>query len=313
MHPLVPRDGNGLVLALDVGGTDIKVALQDGSGTLHGLRRLSTPRDAQRPGDVVVEEVARLLADYQEQAGSVPVRSIGLVVPGLVDEVSGVGILSTNLGWRNYPFSRNVEEATGLPVAFGHDVGLAGEAEMRLGAGRGLRDAVVMVIGTGIAGALFCDGRRVHGGGFAGEIGHAPVAGGIPCACGASGCLETVASAGAIARRYTELTGVPVSGAREVLAAAAAGNTDAARIWNEAVEALAAVVASITAVLGSEAVIFGGGLSQAGSALLDPVARLVDSRLSFHRRPRLLSSVLGQDAGLTGAALRARDLLAATA
>lgn len=301
---------DGLVLALDVGGTDIKVALQDAAGTLHGLRRLPTLQDPHRPGDIIVEQVAGLVRGYTDQAGDVPLRSIGLVVPGLVDEDAGVGILSANLGWRDYPFSRMVQEATGLPVAFGHDVGLAGEAEMRLGAGRGLRDAVVVIIGTGVAGALFCDGRRVHGGGFAGEIGHAPTPGGLQCACGAVGCLETVASAGAIARRYTEHTGRRVPGAAEVLAAAGRGDVVARRIWTEAIEALAVVLSQLAAVLGSEAIILGGGLSQAGPALLDPLGELIGSSLSFHRRPQLLQAVLGQDAGLMGAALRARDLLA---
>ncbi|MEB7503851.1 ROK family protein [Arthrobacter koreensis] len=309
----IPPGGDGLVLALDIGGTDIKAALQDASGTFHGLRRLPTPHDPHHPGDIIVDKVAGLVRGYTAQAGDVPLRSIGLIVPGLVDEDAGVGILSANLGWRNYPFSRMVQEATGLPVAFGHDVGLAGEAEMRLGAGRGLRDVLVIIIGTGIAGALFCDGRRVHGGGFAGEIGHAPIPGGIPCACGAAGCLETLASAGAIARRYTELTGNPVPGAAEVLAAAGTGDPTARRVWSEAIEALAVVLSQMVAVLGSEAVILGGGLSQAGSALLDPLGALMDSALSFHRRPQLLRAVLGQDAGLMGAALRARDLLAGPA
>ena len=313
MHSAAPPDGEGLVLALDVGGTDIKVALQDASGVFHGLRRLPTPRDAGSPGDVIVAEIARLLAEYRALASGEPVRSIGLVVPGLVDEAAGVGIFSANLGWRDYPFSAKVRSATGLPVAFGHDVGLAGEAEMRLGAGRGLRDAVVMVIGTGIAGAVFSDGCRVHGGGFAGEIGHAPVPGGLPCACGATGCLETVASAGAIGRRWARHTGTGHAGAREVLAAATAGDREARRIWDEALEALATVIGQVTAVLGTEAVILGGGLSQAGPALLEPLGRMVDSRLSFHRRPGLLASALGQDAGLMGAALAARDLLAVPA
>lgn len=304
-----PPQDEGLVLAFDVGGTDIKAALQDNAGRFRGLMRVPTPRDARRPGDIIVERVAELAQEYAVRAEGRPIRSVGFVVPGLVDEDAGTGILAANLGWRNYPFASRLHEATGLPVAFGHDVGLAGEAEMRVGAGRGLCDVVVLIVGTGIAGAVFADGRRVRGGGFAGEFGHMPAGGGLPCPCGASGCLETVASAGAIARRFADRTGSPVREAREVLAAARKGNAAARDIWNDAVEALATVICQTAAVLGSEAVIFGGGLSQAGPALLDPLARLTDARLSFHRRPRLLRSALGQDAGLVGAAMRARDLL----
>lgn len=306
----LPEPRGGLVLAFDVGGTDFKAAVQDPSGAFHGLVRVPTPRSAASPGDAVVEKAADLARGFGLRFTDTPIQSVGLVVPGLVDEGAGVGILSTNLGWRSYPFTERLHQATGLPVAFGHDVGRAGEAEMRLGAGRGLQDVVVLVVGTGIAGAVFCSGQRVHGGGFAGEIGHAPVAGGTRCACGAYGCLETVASAGAIARIYTERTGIAVPGAAAVLAAAAAGDCAAATVWAQAVEALATAICQLTAVLGSEAVILGGGLSQAGPALLEPLRREIDSRLSFHRRPRILVSLLGQDAGLVGAALSARDLLA---
>lgn len=306
--PAPPSPVRGSVLAFDVGGTDMKAALQDGSGNFHSLLRMPTPRDPARPGDAVVKEVAALSQRYAREYPEASVQALGLVVPGLVDEHTGTGLFSANLGWRNYPFAQRLREETGLPVAFGHDVGLAGEAEMRLGAGQGLRDAVVLIIGTGIAGAVFCDGRRVLGGGYAGEIGHAAVPSGTLCACGAHGCLETVGSAGAIVRRYTERTGRAAAGAKEVLGAARNGDADAAAVWADAVEALADGICHLAAVLGTEAVILGGGLSQAGDHLTGPLRRAVDSRLSFHRRPGIRVSVLGQDAGLRGAALHARGL-----
>lgn len=300
--------GGGSVLAFDVGGTDMKAALQDESGGFHSLLRMPTPRDETRPGDAVVREVAALTRRYLGEYPQASVRAIGLVVPGLVDERTGTGLFSANLGWRNYSFARRLREETGLPVAFGHDVGLAGEAEMRLGAGQGLQDAVVLIIGTGIAGAVFCDGRRVRSGGYAGEIGHTAVPSGTLCACGAFGCLETVGSAGAIVRRYNEQTGQHAAGAKAVLHAARNGDAAAARIWSEAVDALAAGICQLAAALGTEAVIIGGGLSQAGSELTEPLRLAVERRLSFHRRPGIRVSVLGQDAGLMGAALHARGL-----
>ncbi|MHA7264399.1 ROK family protein [Arthrobacter sp. TMN-37] len=310
------RPGAGLgappprtVLAFDVGGTDMKAALVDEAGRLHSLLRVPTPRDGRRPGEVVVAKVASLTSDYLARHPGCSVESIGLVVPGLVDEEAGIGRMSANLGWRDYPFTAELTRATGLPVAFGHDVSIAGEAEMRAGAGRGLRDAVVLIIGTGIAGAVFCEGRRVRADGYAGEIGHAEVPGGTRCPCGANGCLETVGSAGAIARRYTELSGNAVPGAEAVLRAAQSGDRHAAQVWQEAVDALAFSIGQLTAILGTEAVILGGGLAQAGPALLEPLRSRVESRLSFLRAPRILTSILGQDAGLIGAGLRARDLV----
>ena len=308
-HPLAES-----VLAFDVGGTDIKAALQDGAGVFHSLLRVPTPRGAAGTGETIVREVSGLARRYARHYPHATVRALGFVVPGLVDEQAGIGVVAANLGWRDFPFALRLrEENPLLPVAFGHDVGLAGEAEMRFGAGTGLRDAVVLVIGTGIAGAVFCDGRRVRGGGFAGEIGHSPVPSGTACACGAYGCLETVASAGAIVRRYNHLTGAGVSGAEAVLRAAQTGDPDAKEVWDQAVEALAQGICQLAAVLGTEAVILGGGLSQAGAALTEPLTRAVDARMSFHRRPEIRVSLLGQNAGLMGAALHARDLAGGTA
>jgi glucokinase len=298
------------VLAFDVGGTDMKAALVDDAGRLYSLVRIPTPRDGGRPGDAIVAKVASMTQDYIGKFPGCSIGSIGFVVPGLVDEEAGVGVMSTNLGWRGYPFTERITGATGLPVAFGHDVSIAGEAEMRAGAGQGLRDVVVMIIGTGIAGAVFVEGNRVRAGGYAGELGHAEVPGGDPCPCGAFGCLETIGSAGAITRRYNERTGAAAPGAESVLAAARRGDPDAAEVWNDAVDALAFSICQLAAVLGTEAVILGGGLAQAGPALLDPLRLRVESRLSFHRVPQITTSVLGQDAGLIGAGLRAHDLVA---
>ena len=167
----------------------------------------------------------------------------------------------------------------------------------------------MLIIGTGIAGGLILDGRPYTGGGLAGEIGHAlsdPA--GERCPCGATGCLETVGSAGAIARRYRAATGTAVPGALEVLRAAAAGDAVAARIWDEALRALAEQLARVAAMLAPEAIVLGGGLAQAGPNLFEPLAERLDGLLSFHRRPVLLRARLGDDAGLLGTALAARDL-----
>ena len=306
-----PGSGSGqdLVLAIDVGGTDLKSALADAAGTLLDIRRTATPASIGVPGDSIVERSAELLAGYRAAWPEHTIGAIGLIAPGLVDEVNGVGIYSANLGWRDFPFAERLGHATGLPVTYAHDVGAAGDAEMRFGAARGLNDVVVMVLGTGIAGAVFCGGKRVLAGGYAGELGHALVPGGLDCTCGLRGCLETIGSAGAIARRYAELSGRPVAGAREVFDAGSVGDPAARRVIDDAVSALAFSIAQLVAILGTEAVVIGGGLAQAGDALLDPLRRQVTQNLSFHRHPVLLAAQLGQDAGLMGAALRARSLL----
>ncbi|GAA1506282.1 ROK family protein [Agromyces terreus] len=297
------------VLAFDVGGTDTKSALIDGDGRLLGLRRTPTPIDAADPAGSVVGSLPVLAAALLAEHPGVEPSAVGLSVPGLVDEETGTGVFASNFGWRDAPIRALAETALGLPVAFGHDVRAAGDAEHRLGAAREFGDVIVLAIGTGIAGAIILDGHPYSSGGYAGEIGHALAdPHGDPCTCGAVGCLETIASAGAIARRYTAASGIEVRGAREVLAAAAGGDPVAASVWNDALDALADALARLAAILAPEAIVIGGGLSQAGDALFAPLRERLDARLSFHRRPRLVQARLGDDAGLLGTALAARDL-----
>ncbi|GAA4143622.1 ROK family protein [Leifsonia shinshuensis] len=312
----VAADGLGAgdaVLAFDVGGTDLKAALVDADGRIVELTRRPTPLAGDRTGEAVVAATADIAAEFRRAHPGVVPAAAGLVVPGHVDEETGVGVFSENLGWRDFPFRDRATAAFGIPVAFSHDVRAAGEAEYRLGAAAGFRDVVVMAIGTGIAGAIFIDGTLFTGGGMAGEMGHSRVADGPDCACGGRGCLEAVASAAAIARRYTALSGVPVAGAKEVLARARTGDPAAQRIWDSALDALALDLSHTVALLAPEAVVIGGGLAQAGDELFVPLAQRLDGILTFQRRPALIAARIGEDAGVIGAALRAREVAAAQA
>ncbi|MFF2275368.1 ROK family protein [Agromyces sp. NPDC058126] len=309
-----PLGPGAAVLAFDVGGTDTKSAMVDASGRVLGLRRTPTARDAGDAAGAVAASFVELARALREEHPEVDVSAAGVSVPGLVDEVRGLGLFASNLGWRDAPIRDLAERALGLPVAFGHDVRAAGDAEHRLGAARGYDDAVVLAIGTGIASSMLIGGQPYSAGGYAGEFGHSLAdPHGERCPCGAIGCLETVASAGAIARRYRTASGREVAGARAVLAAAGDGDPVARDIWDSAVEALAEGIARLVATLAPEAIVIGGGLSQAGPALFEPLRERVDALLSFHRRPVLLRAELGDDAGLLGTALAARDLAAARA
>lgn len=299
--------GRGVpVLAFDVGGTDIKSALFDGDGTALGLNRTPTPSGGEDPARALVDRLAVLAGELRDQHPGVVPEAVGLVVPGIVDADGGVAVFSSNLGWRNAPLRDLMAQRFGLPVAFDHDVRAGSWAERVLGGARDYADAVVLIIGTGIAGTLLVGGRPYTAGGYAGEIGHSPI-GEWPCPCGARGCLEAVASAGAIARRYTEATGAAVAGAHDVLVLARAGNEIAMRIWNDALDALTLSIAQLTAVLAPQAVVIGGGLSRAGDALFEQLRLRLADRLSFHRIPALVPAELSGDAGILGSALLARE------
>ncbi|WP_104169293.1 ROK family protein [Cryobacterium sp. M23] len=306
-----PLGAGAAVLACDIGGTDTKAALFDPAGRMLGLSRTATPLRGTDTADAVLDLVEHLAAGFARDFPDVHPTAVGLIAPGIVDDEQGIGIHSANLHWDNVPFKKLTEVRLNLPASFSHDVRAAGEAEHRLGAARPFRDAVVMVSGTGIAASIILGGRAHIAGGFAGEIGHSIIDPcGEVCACGAVGCLETVASAGAILRRYCLAGGRPAepmpASAKQVLALAQTGDLEARRVWNDALDALALVIEQLASVLAPEAVVIGGGLSQAGDALFVPLRERVDALLSFHRRPLLLPARIGENAGLLGAALRAR-------
>jgi glucokinase len=300
-----PADTSARVVAVDVGGTDTKAALVGGGGTVLASRSLPTPRAGADTGERVIDMVVRLVEELGDGAAAV-----GLAVPGLVDERRGIAVASENLDWADVPFTAAVSQRCGLPTVIGHDVRAGGLAESRLGAARGVQDVVFMPIGTGIAAAILLGGRLHAGDGYAGEIGHTDAGHDEPCACGRRGCLEAIASAAAIARRYAARTGRGVAGAADVIAAARAGDPAAIAVWDDALDALAGALAWVASVLAPEVVVVGGGLSRAGDALFDPLGERLARRLTFiQRAPRLVPAALGDRAGCLGAGLLALDLL----
>lgn len=297
------------VLAFDIGGTDVKSGILDGSGVLHDIRRDRTARDGEHPAEDLAKQLADLAGELRRAHPELEPVAAGVSVPGIVDDSAGVGIFASNLGWRNAPLRALTQDAIGLPVAFGHDVRAAGLAEYELGVGRDFANVVVLTIGTGIAGALFLDHHKYIGGGFAGEFGHMLVEpSGALCACGGVGCLETVASARAIAHRYSMLSGTTVSDARDVLAARRNGDPHAEAVWHSAIDALAKSLQRAIALIAPDAIVLGGGLAEAGDDLFGPLRNRLDGLLSFHSRPALVKAQLGDNAGLIGTAIAARKL-----
>jgi glucokinase len=290
------------VVALDVGGTAMKGALITASSTSY--QRWPTPL-ADGP-DAVVAAALKVIDDLVGQAGDAV--AVGLVVPGLVDDETGVAIDSENIGWRDVPFRDLVRQRTGLPVGFGHDVRAGGLAERAQGAAGGCDDVLFMPIGTGISGAMFVAGRLVRNR-YAGEIGHIDVGVDVDCVCGAHGCLEAVASGAAIARRYRSAGGDQVAGGREVLLRREAGDPIAVRVWDEAVAALARALTTYISLLAPERIVIGGGLAEAGAALFDPLREHLRELLVWQREPTLVPAALGDNAACLGAALLARRAL----
>lgn len=291
-----------VVVAVDLGGTLTKIAYVARDGSATGVRRVETRVDDR--GAVPPDWLAQQVIEAAARPGTV---GYGLVTPGIVDVAAGIVRFASNLGWRDVPIRHVLDTETGLPGAIGHDVRAGGLAEWRLGGRSEIDNLLFLPLGTGIAGAAVVDGRLLEAGGYAGEIGHLHVSvADQPCACGAYGCLETVASAAGVARSYQRTTGLRRSAA-EVAALAREGDQAALQALAVAVAGLAEALAAYVALLAPEIVIIGGGLSGAADLIMDDLGQALDDRLSFHRRPRLVTAALGSDAGVRGAGLLGWD------
>jgi glucokinase len=322
-----------VVVALDVGGTGIKCALVDSDGVVrHSERHRTAPERGPEAVVRTILDIADGLAATARAKGLTP-RATGIAVPGIIDQATGVAVWSANIGFRDVPLKTLLEERLGLPATLGHDVRAGGLAEARLGAGQGHRHVLAVMIGTGIAAASIVDGKVFTGAhGAAGEIGHIVVRPNGPrCGCGQRGCLEAIASASAVARRYAERARhetpthetpaheAAVHGAemreaemREVSAEEvgsrfAAGDPVAGAVWRETVDALADGLLIGIALFDPAVVVLGGGLAEAGDALLEPLRAALRARVTFHREPILCRAALGDVAGCLGAALLALD------
>ncbi|WEP00298.1 ROK family protein [Streptomyces sp. FXJ1.172] len=303
------------VIALDVGGTGMKAALVGGDGELLHRARRATGRE-RGPGavvDTILGFAAELRAYGAEHYGA-PALAAGIAVPGIVDEERGIAAYAANLGWRDVPLRALLAERLGIPVALGHDVRTGGLAEGRIGAGKGADRFLFVPLGTGIAGAIGIDGRVEAGAhGFAGEIGHIVVRPrGTPCPCGQHGCLERYASAAAVSEAWAAACGDADADAADCAEAVASGDPKAARVWQEAVDALADGLVTALTLLDPRTLIIGGGLAEAGEVLFSPLRDAVRRRVTFQKLPAIVPAALGDTAGCLGAGLLARDLLTTT-
>lgn len=296
-----------VVAAIDVGGTRLKGSLVDRSFAV--LARTTTPTPEHLASDIgaaVVSVIEELLATADDP-GDLTVVGCGVVVPGIVDSVRGIGVHSVNLGWSDLPIRDLVMARRSAPVVVGHDVRAGLLAETRLGAARGEHHVMFIALGTGIAMALRLDGAVIDGDGRAGELGHIIIEEDGPlCPCGQRGCLETLASAGAIERTYAAATGTRVPA--EVIAERVAhGEPAATAVWQRAITSLGRAITTVVTLTGVDLVLIGGGLAESGEILLAPLRADVAARMTFQRPPRIERAALGDRAGSLGAACLAWD------
>ncbi|GAB3690758.1 ROK family glucokinase [Nocardiopsis oceani] len=313
-----------LTIGVDIGGTKVAAGLVDHDGQILDKVKYPTPaNDPRELAEVVAKAVEELRAREPEDA----VSAVGVGVAGFVDEDRATVQVAVNLGLRDEPLQERVQQRVELPVVIENDANAAAWAEARFGAGRGSDHIVCVTLGTGIGGGLVLGGDLHRGRyGVAAEVGHyRMVPHGRRCACGNHGCWEQYASGRALvaegqdlartnpqrAERMLKLAEGAVEGigGEVITQAAVEGDKAALECFRVVGEWAGLGLADLAAILDPECFVLGGGVSDAGDIILDPV------RTSFARhvtgRPgRRLAEVrvaeLGGEAGIVGAGDLAR-------
>lgn len=281
------------VFAIDIGGTKIAAA-EVRDGKLLNRRQTATPRTGK--GDDLVAAIAGLAPKHAFDA--VAVATTGIVRDGALTALNPQTLPIEN----GYPLARALESALGAPPLVVNDAQAAAWAEFRIGAGRPYRNFAFFTVSTGIGCGLVIGGRLQTGAaGLAGHVGHTMSdPGGVTCGCGRRGCLETIASGTALARRGSERLGRPV-GAPDLFAAARQGDAIATAVIAEAVEALVNGFADLTASIDIDGFAVGGGVGLAAGFIEALQARSRELPAVFQRP--ILAAQAGADAGLLGGAL----------
>jgi glucokinase len=310
-----------LTVGVDVGGTKIGAGLVDERGNLVARDRTESP--ATDPAAIVhaIGTLVRSLVDPGE------VEAVGVCAAGFVDKQRSTVVFAPNLAWRNEPLRERLQQELDLPVVVENDANAAAWGEFTFGAGEDVEDLLMVTVGTGVGGGIVIDGELLRGGfGMGAEIGHIGlVPDGVRCGCGNLGCLESYGSGSALVRvtrelaeaspdraaAVLELAGGDVSAIDGPLVTRAAEQGDAF-----AVERLAEIgdwlgqgIATLTAVLDPNVVVIGGGVSDAGDLLLEPIrasfARHVTAR-GYRPMLEIRQARLGNTGGIVGVADLAR-------
>jgi glucokinase len=306
----------GPVLAIDIGGTKIAAGVAEPGGRLITWAQVPTPRDVDaeplwRTLESLLYQVLKVakVADVAELSG------VGCGCGGPMEWPAGLVSPLNIPAWRDFPLRDRLAEqfgggASGIPVRVHNDAVCMAAGEHWRGAGRGKRNVLGMVVSTGVGGGLVLDNHLIDGAsGNAGHIGHVVVDpdDGPLCTCGGRGCVEAIARGPALtdwAQCEGWRSGQPGMTAKDLAGDAAQGHPVARAAMRRAGRALGIAIASATNLCDLDVVSVGGGLSQAGALIFDPLQESLAAHtmLDFARQVRVVPAALGQHAGLVGAA-----------
>jgi len=305
------------IVAVDLGGTNIRVAYfptPEPPPTMHNKLLTHASEGPQAVIARIIEAIHAVLPTERDDL------RIGVGSPGPIDPYRGVILKAVNLpGWVNIPLQARLQEHFAYPVVVGNDANVAALGEWRFGAGKGVSNLIYLTISTGIGGGVIVDGQLLLGAqGLGAELGHMTVEPGGPiCSCGLLGHLEAVAAGPALARQATTLieAGRPsilaqrlavtdhLTG-KDIGEAAQSGDALAGEIIERAGEIIGRYMADLAHTFNPQAFVLGGGVSQLGPLLFEPIERSFHTHVmdpAYLKDLRVVPAALGDDAGLIGA------------
>lgn len=299
---------------IDVGGTTVKLAYFDETGTM--LDKWEIPTNTENNGARVLPDIADSIKEYltKHQIPNEAVLGIGVGVPGPVSE-EGIVNKCVNLGWGVKDLHSELSALTGFPVKGGNDANVAALGECWKGSGAGCKNLVMATLGTGIGGGVVLGGKIVSGThGAGGEIGHMVLnpEETEPCGCGNYGCAEQYCSANGsvrLAKRYlashddlTPLRDLKDLRCKDLFKAGDAGDGAALAILEQYYDLLGRFLANICCTVDPDVIVLGGGVSKSGQTLIDGATKYYQ-KYAFHacRGTKIALATLGNDAGAYGA------------
>ena len=310
-------------IGVDIGGTNIKVGLVNDAMELAQTCSVRFPHDgAEHVVKAIEDAVGELLA--RQGITRREIESVGIVVPGSIDQKGERVIDAYNLGFHDVPLKALAQEAFGeIPVYLANDANGAALAELYAGAFRGCKTAVLFTLGTGLGGGIILGGHMFNGGLNQGvELGHMYlVNGGEHCTCGNDGCMEAYCAASALARdgqramkKHPEsLIAARAGGSPEnvdaklVIDCAKEGDETAKAVFDQYIDSLSSACASIYNLLDPEVIAIGGGVCGAGEFLFAPLREKTTGKCFYKTHGKLVPAELGNDAGMIGAAMLHKD------
>ena len=306
------------VVGIDIGGTNTVFGIVDARGTIIASSSIKTGA-YEDVNDYVDEVCKNLLPLIIANGGVDKIKGIGIGAPN-GNYYSGTIEFAPNLPWKGViPLAAMFEERLGIPTALTNDANAAGIGEMTYGAARGMKDFIMITLGTGVGSGIVINGQMVYGhDGFAGELGHTIIRreNGRLCGCGRHGCLETYCSATGVARSAREfltkstepslLRDIPAENitSKDVYDAAVKGDKIAQDIFEFTGTILGEALADFIAFSSPEAIVLFGGLAQAGDYIFKPIQKAIDDNVLniYKGKTKLLASELkDSDAAVLGA------------